>query len=47
MTFSTGIVLTVARLFEPFFRYNIVLNYYQFYGERYEIDEKKSEDARF
>jgi len=28
MTFSTGIFLTFARLFEPFFRYTILVKYY-------------------
>lgn len=35
MTFSTGLFLTAARLFEPFFRYTILVKFYQFYGEMY------------
>jgi hypothetical protein len=35
MTFSTGIFLTIARFFEPLFRYIIVQQIYQFWGEIY------------
>ncbi len=35
MTFSTGIFLTFARLFEPFFRYTILVKFYQYYGDFY------------
>lgn len=36
MTFSTGIFLTLARLFEPLFRYILQVKYYQYYGDFYE-----------
>ena len=46
MTFSTGIFLTGARLFEPFFRYTILLHYYQFYGEFYKETSEVSAEQR-
>lgn len=39
MTFSTGIFLTIARMFEPLFRYILWVKYYQFYGDFYENEK--------
>ena len=36
MTFSTGIFLTLVRLYEPLFRVIILQNMYQFFGKIYE-----------
>lgn len=44
MTFSTGIFLTVVRLFEPFFRLIIIQYVYQFWGEIYSIDQESKEE---
>ena len=44
MTFSTGFFLTIARTFEPLFRYIIVVKIYQFFGEFYKIDAGTSEE---
>ena len=35
MTFSTGIFLTIVRLYEPLFRYLFLTKIYQFWGEIY------------
>lgn len=43
MTFSTGIFLTAARMFEPLFRYILWVKYYQFYGEFYENEKGVSQ----
>lgn len=42
MTFSTGIFLTIARMFEPLFRYILWVKYYQFYGDFYENEKSQS-----
>lgn len=44
MTFSTGIFLTGARLFEPLFRYILWVKYYQYYGTFYESKENITEE---
>ena len=36
MTFSTGIFLTIVRLYEPLFRVMIFQLIYQFFGQIYE-----------
>ena len=38
MTFSTGIFLTLVRLYEPLFRVIILQNIYQFFGKIYELN---------
>lgn len=40
MTFSTGIFLTLARLYEPLFRVIILQNIYQFFGKIYDPKSK-------
>ena len=42
MTFSTGIFLTLVRLYEPLFRVIILQNMYQFFGKIYEPNLKDS-----
>lgn len=44
MTFSTGIFLTGARLFEPLFRYILWVKYYQYYGNFYESKDSTQEE---
>lgn len=52
MTFSTGIFLTLVRLYEPLFRVLFIQIIYQFWGSIYEpklsgassIDELKAQD---
>ena len=52
MTFSTGIFLTLVRLYEPLFRVMFIQAIYQFWGSIYEpklkgaksIDELKAQD---
>ena len=52
MTFSTGIFLTLVRLYEPIFRVIILQNIYQYFGKIYEpkltdditIDELQKQD---
>lgn len=39
MTFSTGIFLTVVRLYEPLFRLLVIKQIYEFFGEIYEPKE--------
>ena len=46
MTFSTGILLTAARIFEPLFRYIIVKKYYEYWGELYESKDGTSEEEK-
>ena len=36
MTFSTGIFLTVVRMFEPLFRFLVLSQIYEFWGEIYQ-----------
>ena len=42
MTFSTGIFLTLVRLYEPLFRIIIKQNIYQYFGKIYEPKMKDS-----
>jgi len=44
MTFSTGIFLTLVRLYEPLFRVIILQNIYEFFGKIYEPKFKDSKD---
>lgn len=46
MTFSTGILLTLARIFEPLFRYIIVKKFYEYWGELYESKDGASEEEK-
>ena len=43
MTFSTGIFLTLVRLYEPLFRVIILQNIFQFFGKIYEPNLKDSD----
>ena len=47
MTFSTGIFLTLVRLYEPLFRVIILQNIYQFFGKIYEPKLKDTEAYSF
>lgn len=44
MTFSTGIFLTLVRLYEPLFRVIILQNIYQFFGKVYVHKSKDFEN---
>ena len=44
MTFSTGIFLTLVRLYEPLFRVIILQNIYQFFGKVYVHKSKEFEN---
>jgi hypothetical protein len=46
MTFSTGILLTIVRIFEPLFRYIIVKKYYEYWGELYVPNDGMSEEEK-
>lgn len=46
MTFSTGIFLTVVRMFEPLFRYIVLKKYYQYWGDIYESADHVSEEEK-
>ena len=46
MTFSTGIGLTIVRLFEPLFRYLMIVKMYEFWGEIYEPDDRFKENEK-
>jgi len=44
MTFSTGILLTLARFYEPLFRFLIIKDIYEFWGEVYKDKSKEQEE---
>ena len=43
MTFSTGILLTAARFYEPLFRFLMIKDAYEFFGEVYKDKLKEQE----
>lgn len=46
MTFSTGIFLTLVRLFEPFFRFIVLSQIYEFWGEFYKSKDGQTEEEK-
>lgn len=46
MTFSTGIFLTVVRLFEPLFRFLVLKSIYEFWGGIYKSKDGLSEEEK-
>jgi hypothetical protein len=46
MTFSTGIFLTVVRMFEPLFRFLVLSQIYEFWGEIYKSGDGQSEEEK-
>jgi hypothetical protein len=46
MTFSTGIFLTVVRMFEPLFRFLVLSKIYEFWGELYKSKDGQSEEDK-
>jgi len=46
MTFSTGIFLTIVRMFEPLFRFLVLSQIYEFWGEIYKSKDGQSEEER-
>jgi hypothetical protein len=45
-TFSTGIFLTIARMFEPLFRFLVFSQIYEFWGEIYKSKDGISEEEK-
>ena len=43
MTFSSGIFLTAVRFYEPLFRFLIIIDIYEFWGEIYMSEAKEEE----
>lgn len=43
MTFSSGIFLTAVRFYEPLFRFLIIKDIYEFWGEIYMSEAKEEE----
>ena len=47
VTFTTGIFLTIIRLFEPLFKLLVYKQIWQFFGELYEPKEGEQTEAEF
>ena len=47
VTFTTGIFLTIIRLFEPLFKLLVYKQMWQFFGELYEPKEGEQTEAEF
>lgn len=45
-TFTTGIFLTIARMFEPLFRFLVFSQFYEFWGEIYKSKDGQSEEEK-
>ena len=43
MTFSSGIFLTAVRFYEPLFRFLILKDIYEYWGEIYKSEDKEEE----